>query len=642
MGNSLFGVGASALSAAQSGLLTAGHNIANANTPNYNRQRIEQAAIVPQDSTAGYIGKGVRVESVRRQYDALLAGEARTAQSLASHSQAYSDQLQRIDLLLADPSTGVSPAVDDFFSAVHDVATNPADLSTRQNLLSAAQALAGRFHEMDTQFAQLRTGTNQRIVASVGEINTLGTQIAQLNRQIADASAVGASPPNDLLDRRDTLAASLAKQAATRIVVSDAGDYNVFLGNGQSLVLGTQSFALLARADPLDAENMQVGLQAGATLSVYRSSDLAGGVLGGLLAFRDETLAVAQNSVGRIALALGAAFNSQQSLGLDRNGVAGGNLFAIGAPTVLTTSAATLSASISDYSALTTSDYRLRYDGTNYTLTRLSDSTQTVFATFPQTVDGLTLALNPPLPAPAANDSFLIQPTRTGASALGVLISSPGLIAAAAPVRSAASLANTGSGSISAPSVSTAYTATPLAAALTLTYSAGAGTFSGFPGGSAVTVTASGVATVYAAGTPVLYSSGATIEWDGIRMQISGAPANGDTFRVEPNANGSGDNRNALSLAALQINALLGNSTLQQSYGQLTSLVGNKSREMQLAAQAQGALVSQIAQTRESISGVNLDEEAADLLRYQQAYQAAGKLMGIASSLFDAILNIGR
>ena len=642
MGNGIFGVGASALGAAQAGLLTAGHNIANANTANFSRQRIEQVTNQPQQSSGAYFGKGVRIESVRRQYDALLAAEARGAQAQASHSQAYSDQLQRIDLLLADPSSGVSPAMDDFFAAVHDVATNPADLSSRQNLLSAAQSLAGRFHEMDGQFAQLRSSTNQRIVASVGEINTLGAQIALLNRQISDANAVGTQPPNDLLDRRDALVSSLATQAASRIQVADNGDYNVFLGNGQSLVIGTRAFTLIARADPLDAQNIQVGLQVGSQVTAYRSSDLSGGTLGGLLAFRDETLALAQNSVGRIGLALGAAFNAQQLLGVDRNGATGTNMFSLGAPVVLTQSAATLGVSIADYSALSASDYRLRYDGANYTLTRLADNTQTIFATFPQTIDGLTLNLSPPLPAPAANDSFLIQPTRTGASALGVLIASPGQIAAATPVRTAASLANTGSGRINAGSVSAAYSATPLTAALTLTYTAAGSTLGGFPAGSPVSVNVSGTSTTYAAGTPVPYTAGAVVSWDGIAVQIAGAPADGDTFRVEPNSNGSGDNRNALALAALQTGALLGGSTLQQNYGQLTSQVGNKSREMQLATQAQGLLVTQFQAARESVSGVNLDEEAADLLRYQQAYQAAGKLMGIAATLFDAVLNIGR
>jgi flagellar hook-associated protein 1 FlgK len=315
-------------------------------------------------------------------------------------------------------------------------------------------------------------------------------------------------------------------------------------------------------------------------------------------------------------------------------------MFSLGSPAVLTQSAASLGATITDYSALTTSDYRLKYDGTNYTLTRLSDGNQTTFATFPQTVDGVTYALTAPLPPPAANDSFLIQPTRNGASALSVLFSDPRLVAAAAPVRTSSSLSNTGTAQVSAGSVNAAYPATPLAAAQALTYASATGTFSGFPAGSPVTVTAGGISTTYAAGTPVPYTSGATLSWDGMDLQVTGAPANGDTFTVSPNTGATGDNRNALALAALQTTQLLGGSTVQQAYGALTAMVGNKAHQMQVASSAQASLVKQVQAASDSVSGVNLDEEAADLLRYQQAYQAAGKVFGIASTLFDTILNL--
>lgn len=642
MATSLFGIGTSALGAAQTGLLTAGHNIANANTAGYSRQRIEQASNTPLYTGAGYIGQGVRLDSIRRQYDELLAAEFRTAQSQASHSQAYSDQLSRIDSLLSNPSSGISPAVDDFFAGVNDMAANPADLSARQNLLSAAESLASRFNEMDGQLAALRKNTNARIVASVGEINSLGGQIAQLNRQIAMASNGGRVPPNDMLDKRDTLLGELTKQTAVRVVVADSGDYNLFLGSGQALVLGEHSYAVSTRNDPLDPENLQIGLKTGSSLSIYRSTDLAGGVLGGLLAFRDEALGAAQNAIGRIALALGAAFNAQQNLGLDRNGNPGADLFSIGAPQVLSQSAATLGATISDAAALTTSDYRLACDGTNYTLTRLADGSQSVFAGFPQTVDGVTLDLNPPVPAPTAGDSFLIQPTRNGAARFGVLLGDTRLLAAAAPIRTSASLANTGNGQVSSGRVSAGFPATPLAAPVTLAYSAATGTLGGFPAGAPVSVTLNGSTTMYAAGAPVNYAAGATIAWEGIEIELSGVLQDGDTYSIAPNTSASGDNRNALALAALQTSAALGGVTLQQAYGGLTSTIGNKSREMQVAADAQTNLVSQVQAARESVSGVNLDEEAADLIRFQQAYQAAGKMLGIASTLFDTILALGR
>ena len=638
---SLLSVGASALGAAQAGLLTAGHNIANANTPNYSRQRVEQTTNTPTATGVGFFGQGARVESVRRQYDGLLAAEMRAAQSQASHSQAYSDQIARIDAMLSDPASGISPAMDDFFAGVHDMASNPADISARQNVLSMAQSLVSRVNETDTQLATLRKNTNQRIKASADEISSLGLQIAQLNVQIGSAARGGRQPPNDLLDKRDGLSLELSKQAGTNVVVADNGDHNIFLGNGQALVLGAQAYTLLTRPDPLDAENLQVGLQTGASMLVYRSRDLSGGTLGGLLAFRDNTLNSAQNAIGRVALVLGAEFNAQHKLGLDRNGAPGADLFSLGGPNVLTQSGATLSVTVSDTSALTTSDYRLKFDGAGYTLTRLADGNQSAFASFPQTIDGITYDI-PALPAPAINDSFLIQPTRNGAALLGVLIADTRELAAAAPIRTTASQANTGNARISAGSVGTGYPASPLAATLTLTYTAATGTLGGFPVGSPVTVSLNGSATTYAAGVPVPYGPGATIEWDDIRVQLSGTPADGDAFSVAPNLNAVGDNRNALALAGLQTRPALGGATLQQAYGQLTSLIGNKAREMQVATDAQTSLVAQVRAAREAVSGVNLDEEAADLLRYQQAYQAAGKLMGLANTLFDTILSLSR
>lgn len=639
--SSLIGIGISALGAAQAGLLTAGNNIANANTPGYSRQRIEQSSNQPLYSGVGYIGQGVHVDSVKRQYDNLLAGEYRSAQSQASFSQAYSGQAGRIDSLLAESANGISAAMDDFFAGVASVTAGPSDPAARQTLLSSAQTLTGRLQDMSGQLAQLRAHTNDGIKASVAGINMIGTQLADLNQQIALASKGGTVPPNDLMDKRDALVGDLSKEVNCSVVVSDTGDFNVFLGNGQSFVLGPHSQNMVVRTDPLDPANPQVGVQTGNTVIAYGAGSLTGGTLGGLLAFRGQTLGETENAVGRIALALGAAFNDQQKLGLDANGVPGTDLFSLGGPTVLTQSSAKLSATITDYSALTTSDYRMSYDGAGYTLTRLSDGNQTTFAGFPQTVDGVTYDLSPPLPAPVANDTFLIQPTRNGSTSLGVLISDPRLVAAAAPVRTSASLANTGTAQAGAGSVTAAYAATPLAAPQTLTYASATGMLSGFPAGSPVTVTVGGVSTAYPAGTPVPYASGATLAWDGMQIQLTGVPANGDTFTIAPNTGATGDNRNALALAALQTAGLLGGSTLQQAYGQLTANVGNKAHQMQIASAAQASLVKQVQAASDAVSGVNLDEEAADLLRYQQAYQAAGKMFGIASTLFDTILNLG-
>src|SRR5262245_5847542 len=250
---SIYSIGTGALAAAQAGLLTAGHNIANANTDGYSRQRIEQGTNTAQFTAAGYIGSGVSVQTVTRQYDALLASEMRGAQAQVNQSQSWLDGISGIDSMLADPLSGLSPAIDAFFAGVHDVASRPSDTATRQNLLSAGETLAARFRELDSQLAQARSSANSRIVASVAEINSLGQQIAQLNRDIVAAGGgVNGQPPNDLLDQRDKLIAQLSAQTGISVIPADDGSYNVFLGSGQALVLGPQSFSLATRADPLD------------------------------------------------------------------------------------------------------------------------------------------------------------------------------------------------------------------------------------------------------------------------------------------------------------------------------------------------------------------------------------------------------
>jgi len=640
MSSSLFSIGTSGLNAAHAGLLTAGNNIANANTPGYSRQRIEQSDSGALYTGSGYMGQGVQVDSIRREYSALLAAETRGAQSLASYAQAFSTQLVGIDNMMANPSQGVPAAIDAVYSSLGDVAARPSDASARQAFLSCAESLAGQLQSMSSQLSTQRKSADAGIIASVAQINTVGAQIARLNQQIALAMQSAKQQPNDLMDQRDTLAGALAQQVNTNIVVTGAGEFNVFLANGQPLVLGALAQAMVARPDPQDQSNVQVGLQIGNSVVAYGSASITGGALGGLLAFRDQVLNPAQNAIGRMALAFGAAFNAQQQLGLDATGAPGAPMFSLGAPVVLSQSAATVSATISDYAALTTSDYRLKFDGANYTLTRLSDGSQTTFANFPQTVDGVTYDLSPPVPAPSAGDAFVVEPTRDGAMSLRLLLSDPRQVAAAAPIRTAAGSTNISNAQIDAGGVTAAYPATPLAAPQVLAYDSAAGSLTGFPAASPVTVTVNGASTVYPAGTPVPFTSGASIQWDGLQVRVSGTPADGDTFTIAPNTGASGDNRNALALAALQTAPLLGGTTIREAYTMLVSSVGNKASQMKMVSTAQASALAQARAANDSISGVNLDEEAADLLRFQQAYQAAGKVIGIASMLFETIINI--
>lgn len=644
MATNILSIGQSALVAAQVGISVTGHNIANAATPGYSRQFLVQGAATAQDFGYGYVGQGVNVASIQRVYSEFQAAQVRATQTTKSGLDSYYSQISQINNMLADSTSGLSPSLQDFFKGIQDLASNPSSTASRQSALSSANALASRFQSMGNQLEQLSQGVNSQITASVGTINSLATQIAHLNDNIALAQGSG-QPPNDLLDQRDQLVMDLSKQIKSTVVKQDDGRYSVFIGNGQPLVVGSQAYNLSTVTSPTDPSRLEVAYNNNGKTVILGGSALTGGQLGGLLDFRNQTLDPAQNALGRVAIGLATTFNDQHRLGQDLNGNLGGDFFTVGTPTVnantgnIGTGAVT--ATISSVSGLTTSDYRLKYDGTNYNVTRVSDGAVTTFATFPQTIDGVTFNLTG---APATGDNFLIRPTSTGATAFGVSITDTSQIAAAAPIATSATVANLGTGTISAGSVDSSYLGSPLVAPVTLTYTAATNELTGFPATQAVTVTSNGSTTTFPPGSPVTYTAGATISFGGISFTMSGAPADTDTFTVAPNTGGVGDNRNALLLSALQTTNTLagGTANYQGAFSQLVSTIGNKTHELDVTSTAEGQALANQIQTQQSESGVNLDEEATNLLRYQQAYQAAGKVMQIASQLFDVLLTIGR
>jgi len=640
VGNSIFGIGLTGLNAAQAGLLTTSHNISNASTPGYNRQQIVQASNIPQLTGAGFIGQGVQVSTVARVYSQFLSSQVLQAQTQSSQLDGYYTQIKQLDNMLGDPSSGLSPALQSFFRGVQDVAANPGSVPSRQALLSNAQSLVARFQELNQRYSEIRNGINSQIASSVTGINSLAQQIAALNQNIMLAGgAASGQPPNDLLDQRDALVAQLNREINTSVVRQSDGSYNIFIGNGQALVVGTQTLTLKATASPADPARTMIGYVSGGNAILIPEGDLQGGTLGGYLAFRNGTLDGAQNALGRIAIGLAQTFNDQHRLGQDLNGAIGGNLFNVPVPSVISAKgnnpASNIVAGISNAGALTTSDYQFGFDGTNYTLTRLADNISVSTTVLPSgasplTLDGISITgatIN-------ANESFAIQPTRNGARDIAVAISDTAKIAAAAPIRTAAALTNSGSGTISAGTVNPPPPINvDLQQPVTLTFHVPYdGQFDATGGG---------------AGLPAMnqtYTPGADVSIHGWTVQISGNLAAGDSFTVGPNSNGTSDNRNALLLGSLQTqNTLIGGTASYQSaYGQLVSQIGNQTRELEVTSKAQANLVAQSERAQQSLSGVNLDEEAANLLRYQQAYQASGKVMQIASTLFDTLLSLGK
>ncbi|HYD79793.1 MAG TPA: flagellar hook-associated protein FlgK [Paucimonas sp.] len=653
MGSSILSVGQSALAAAQVGLLTTGHNIANANTPGYSRQIVVQGTASSQDSGFGFVGKGTEVVGVKRVFNEFLANRVMTTQTSYNELDTYYSQIKQINNLFADTTSGLSPRLQEFFKGVQNLAADPNSAAARQSLLSSAETLSSQFKSMDGQLREMRDGVNTQIITSVGTINSYAQQIAKLNDAIEKAMAGDESKPaNDLLDQRDQIVSELSKEIKVSVVKQN-DSYNVFIGSGQPLVVGTKPFDLKPVTSDTDLSRIEVGYNNNGTTITLAEDSLTGGRLGGLLQFRSETLDTTQNALNRLAVSIATTFNAQHRLGQDQSGALGGDFFSFStlpvSPAVGTTGV--VSAAISDAAALTTSDYQLKFDGTNYTVTRLSDGRQMYNAgAFPgaaDVIEGVTLTETT---AMAAGDSFLIRPAYGAATNFAVALTNKAQIAAAAPVRTGAPTTNTGTGRISAGTIDATYTAATLTPAVTLTYDKTANTLSGFPVALSVDVTVAGVTTNYPSPVASIpYTSGATISFGGVSVAISDQPANGDTFTIGQNTNGSGDNRNALLLAALQsantmdknLTTGLSTTTFQGAYAQLVNQVGNKTHELEVTSSAESKLMAEARKAHQADSGVSLDEEATNLIRYQQAYQAAGKVMQTASQLFDILLTLG-
>ncbi|MBN8438448.1 MAG: flagellar hook-associated protein FlgK [Candidatus Accumulibacter sp.] len=689
MGSGIIGTGVSGLHAAQFGLQTTEHNIANANTPGYTRQRTIQASNPGLLTGAGFLGQGTRVATIERVYSRFMTEQVDRSQSSVSQLDSYYAQIKQIDNMLGDASAGLAPALQEFFSSVDQVAANPSQLATRQSMVSTAQALSARYQALGDQLAQMNDSINGEITGSVAEINSYAEQIATLNQQIGVAEASTGQPANDLQDSRDQLVFELNKRIKTTTTHNDDGSYNVFIGNGQQLVVGSHVMSIATTPSSSDPSRLLVGLKTAAGVQELPESVIKGGSLGGLLAFRSESLDRASNELGRNAVSLALTFNAQSALGQDLLGQSQltaaptsftPQFFSVSAPVVTSSttnppgSPAVIAEFITPppfngnfYTDLGSSDYRLSSDGTSVTLTRLSDKRQwngadlaainTQLASDPQ---GFSLDPSPTL---LADSSYLIQPTHDAARKISVnpvLAADPRLIPAAGPLRTAAGTSNTGTATISAGSVGPGYAAAvepgfPAAVdklPLTLIFQGGASpTLRNFPPGARVSVNGAAPTTITARTDSIPYTSGANITLagpvattppSGFTFAISGLPNNGDTFVIGRNSAATADGRNALALGQLQTQDTMSGKTasLQEAYAQLVSEIGNKTRQVQVTGETQRILLEQAQSSRDSLSGVNLDEEAANLIRYQQAYQASAKAMQIGASLFDTILQI--
>lgn len=665
MAGNLLNIGKTGLYAAQAGLATTGHNIANANVTGYSRQTVVQSTNTAQDQGYGFVGSGTQIAEIKRFSDDFLNAQVRSAQAATSALNSYNAQASQVDNLMADTTTGLSPAMQDFFRSVQSMTANAASTPARQAFLSSAESLSSRFQGLNGQLQDIRAGVNGQISSNVTLINSYASQIAKLNDQISTLTNATGNAPNDLLDSRDQLVLDLNKQVKATAMPGDNNTLTVSIGAGQPLVVGAKAFQLAAVQAPGDPSRIEVAYVSGQKTTILAESSVSGGELGGLLDFRSHTLDTAQNALGRMAMVLGATFNAQNHLGQDSTGKLGGDLFAPAAPAFGVnanklpadpSAPSVVTATLVDPSQLTTSDYQVSFDQatSKFSVQKLSDphAPPTVLGAYTQpgpqsvVIDGLAFTISG---KQQPGDTFLVRPTANGAAQFTVAARSIADIAAAGPIMTLPGAANNGKAKISEGSVDATF---PAAAAgftpSTLTFKGATGELTGFPAGQTVTVTTPGnpaTTASYTAGAATIpFVDGASYAFGGVTVAFTGTPADGDKFTVARTALGVNDNRNLLKMGELQTKPILDNhqSTYQSAFAQIVSTIGNKAREVQVNGEASAAMLAQATNVQQSVSGVNLDEEAANLLKYQQAYQAAGKVMQIASTMFDTLLSLGR
>ncbi|WP_018174475.1 MULTISPECIES: flagellar hook-associated protein FlgK [unclassified Thioalkalivibrio] len=644
---SVSGIGTSALLAFQRAIGTTSNNIANSATEGYSRQRTELGNLNPQFLGGSYQGQGVGVDAIRRISDDFVNTQLRTSISEQSNAQAKADLAGRIDNLLADEASGLAPVLQGFFDAASDVANDPTSNAARTVFLTEAESLAERFKAIDGRLEEQRRILNGQIETNVKEINQLAESLAGLNREIVAKSTQGT--PNDLLDQRDRVLNQLAEKIDVTTVEQDDGALNVFIGNGQALVLGGTNQSLVAESFSGDPGKLEVGIQSGSGVANV-TRFLQGGELGGLLEIRDSVIDPAQNTLGQIATQLGQAFNEQNAQGLDADGQIGGDIFGIGEPAVWGRSSNVESGvpgvEIADADRLTTSDYRLRVNSDEeFELLRLPGNQVVEMEDLGDgrfRADGMIIDVNEldNPDDPTEGDNWLIQPTRNGARDLEVVLDDPaGIAAAAALPEATVADGDDWSGTVDALEVADGFDPSLLDSAATIVIDSDTDEY--------VVEDADGNEIGRGA---VNGGDAVTLETEhGWSITLSGEPGPDDQLTIGLDRDRPGDNRNMLEMADLSEARTVQTEDGERrvpgfgdAYNSLIANVGTRTRQANVALDSANAQLEQAKAQRESISGVNLDEEAADLIRYQQAYQAAAQVIQVSNSLFDSLLGAFR
>lgn len=678
---SLLNIGMSGLSAASSSLSVTGNNIANVDTAGYSRQQTVQSSSPSQQYGNVFIGSGTTLADVRRVYNTYLTSQLQTATSLNSQATSYSAQATPLDSTLSDTSMGMTSTLQSFFTSLQSVSSSATDGTSRQSVLTGAQALSNRFNTIAKQLADQNTSINGSLSDMATSVNKLATSIAQLNQKISEVSTSGGQP-NDLLDSRNQAVLQLSDLVGTQ-VVTRGNNYDIYIGNGQPLVMGNTTNTLSAvpsKTDPTQSALMMN--RSSSTVDI--TSVVSGGQIGGLLSYRSDVLTPAQNQLGRVALVMADQVNSQQAQGIDKNGNFGAPIFsninsaaAISQRSIAqagnSAGSGNLNVTITNTGNLTTSDYQVTFSSpTDYSVQRSDGTAMGTFSTLttpPPVIDGFSMTLNGG--ALSAGDSFKVTPTRGGASDIQTVLTDPQAVAAAAPLTGVASANNTGiytQPSLTAPmdiynpaSQAEMQTALQNSTPVKLVFSAassgtqaynlfdakgnnmGSGTI--VPG-QANTLNLN-VNMVDASGNPIMDNTLTPPAQKTFTVQttVSGTPSTNESFTISLTGASSSDNTNAQALVNLQTAQTVGTGTTSKgislvgAYNNLVTYVGGKAASGKSDTDATTAILSQATAANSSVSGVNLDEESANLVKYQQYYTASSQIIKAAQDTFTTLIN---
>ena len=654
---SLLNVGARALLANQVALQTAGHNIANVNTPGYSRQTVVLQTVQGQFTGGGYIGQGVDVQTILRNQSELLTRQSAAAGSTQSADAVRAERLTQLQDIFSGGKEGLGAAINDMMNAFSDVVSSPTDITARTVALTRMDETAARLRTAGDRLTEIEYTATEQIKSSITAVNSLAGQMASINEQIARAQGNGQTP-NDLLDKRDQIIRDINQYVQTTQIPADDGTVGLFVAGSQPLVLGTTATTLSIDEASQFPGSGQIKLffnRPGATPIDMDENVLGGGTISGLLRFNNTDLAEGRNLLGRMATAIGMTMNAQQNLGLTLDGVAGKDLFSVPASMPgYTNGAGVGSVSFSDPTKFAASDYEIRFTtGTAGQVVRLSDGKSTAFTDAANLatldIDGLNFNLTTP---GAPGERMLFKPFSTAASNIQALVYSPRDLAAANPINAAMGTSNSGTLQLAGlkatgvpalvlPPNANAAAVPPVLGGIQLRFNAGPPiTYDVLDRGSAPP-------TPLAAAQP--YTSGVPISFNGWEVTLQGTPKAGDTVVIgnalDPQYGDifTRNSGNATSLMNLRDVKMFDDASLTDGYAGAMAQVGTRTQSAKFAANLSSTIASNLERDRTAVSGVNLDEEAAKLIQYQQAYQASSKMIQIAQSIFDSLLQgLGR